>query len=95
MKLEGEVWAAKMLEMPESWDTCLGKLQTWCGNSPRLRNVLHSTKLKEVGAMKSTLMSDMEMQSFEFIQLVFSLWSSISLSAPFTPFWNGNIYLPL
>ena len=35
--------------------------------------MLQSTKLKGVGDLKSTLTSDMEMQSLEFAQLVFGL----------------------
>ena len=37
------------------------------------REVLQSTKLKGVGDLKNALTSDMEMQSLEFAQLVFSL----------------------
>ena len=39
----------KMLEMPEPWDTCPGKLLTGSGMSPREGIVLQSTKLKGVG----------------------------------------------
>ena len=39
----------------------------------RKKIVLHSTKLKEVGGLKSILTSDMEMQSLEFLYLTFSL----------------------
>jgi hypothetical protein len=35
--------------------------------------VLQSTKLKEVGDLKSVLTSDMEAESLEFAQLVFGL----------------------
>ena len=38
----------KMLEMPELWDTCQGKLLTGNGTSPRERSLLQSTKLKEL-----------------------------------------------
>lgn len=37
-----------MLEMPELWDKCGGKLSTGSGTSPRERIVLESTKLKGV-----------------------------------------------
>ena len=43
------------------------------GTSPRERSVLQSTKLKGVGDLRSILTSDMEMQSLEFAQPVFSL----------------------
>ena len=36
-------------------------------------NVLQSTKLEGCGDLKSILTSDMEMQSLEFAQMVFSL----------------------
>lgn len=49
-----------MMEMPESWDTCWGELLTGSGTSPRERSVLLSTKLKGVGALKSTLESVVE-----------------------------------
>lgn len=42
-------------------------------NSPKERSVLQSTKLTGVGDLKSVLTSDMEMQSLEFVQLIFSL----------------------
>lgn len=35
--------------------------------------MLQSTKLKGIGDLKSTLMSDMEIQSLEFVQLIFGL----------------------
>lgn len=62
-----------MLEMPEPWDTCQGKLLTGKGTSPRERSVLQSTKLKGVGDLKRVLTSDMELQSLELAQLVFCL----------------------
>jgi hypothetical protein len=44
------------------------------------------TKLKGAGDLMSTLISDMEMQSLEFTQLVsVLLWSSIPHYAPFLP----------
>ena len=55
-----------MLEMPESYDTCQGKLITGSGNSPRKRSVLQSIKLKGVGDMRSVLTSDVEMQNWSF-----------------------------
>jgi hypothetical protein len=58
-----------MLEMPEPWNTCQGKLLTGNGPSPGERSLLQSTKMKGVGDLKSTLTSDMEMQSLEFAQL--------------------------
>ena len=47
--------------------------------------MLQSTKLKEVGYLKSTLTSDMEMQSLEFAQLVFSL-ALVQYFLPMLPF---------
>ena len=58
-----------MLEMPELWETCR-ELPKDSGNSQREQSVLQSTKLKE---LKSASTSDMETQSLEFAQLVFSL----------------------
>lgn len=52
-----------MLETPESQNTCQGKLLA--GES-----MLRTTKLKEVGDLKSTLTSDRKMQSLECTQLV-------------------------
>lgn len=52
----------------------------------------------ELGDLKSALVSQMEMQNLEFIQLVFGLFfgSVFPHSAPFLLFWNGNVYfLPL
>ena len=43
------------------------------GTRPGERVVFQSTKMKEVGDLKSALTSDMEMQSLEFAQLVFGL----------------------
>jgi hypothetical protein len=59
--------------MPELWDTCQGELLTDSGTGPRERSVLQSTKLKGIRELKSALTSDMEMQSLEFTQMVFSL----------------------
>ena len=55
-----------MLEMPEPWNTCQGKLLTGSRTSPRERNVFQSTKLKGVGDLKSISTSDVEIQSLEF-----------------------------
>lgn len=49
------------------------KAATRSGNSPRERNILHSTKLKGFGDVKSTLTTDMEMQSLAFAQVIFTL----------------------
>ena len=62
-----------MLVMPKSWDNCRGKLLTGNGTSPRRRNMLESTKLNRIGDLKNILTSDMEIQSLEFAQQVFSL----------------------
>lgn len=62
-----------MLEMSESWETCQGKLHKGCGTSSGARSVLQSIKLKGVRDLKSTLTSDMEMQSLEFALLVLGL----------------------
>ena len=79
---------AKLLEMPESWDTSQGSLITRCGTRPRERSVLQSTNLKGVRELKSVLMSDVEVQSLKFTLLVFSLalveyFFSIFLPLPF------------
>lgn len=73
-----------MLEMPESWNTCRGKLLTGEGTSPRERSVLLSRKLNGVGDLKRALTPDLEMQSLESVQLVLDLiWPSIfSLCSP-------------
>jgi hypothetical protein len=42
-------------------------------NQSKEKRVLQSTKLKGVGDLKSTLTTDMEMQSWGFFQLVFGL----------------------
>ena len=55
-----------MLEMPESWDTYQGMLQTGCETSLKERSGLQSIEMKGVGGLKSLLTSDMEMQRLEF-----------------------------
>ena len=62
-----------MLQRPETWDTGQREMITGSGTIPRERSTLQSTKLKGAGKLKSTLKKDMEMQSLEFVQLVFSL----------------------
>ena len=75
----GLPWDPKMLEMPELWVTFQEKLLTMSKNSLSERSVLQSTKLKGVGDLKRTLISDMKIEILEFAQLVFVLiWSSIS-----------------
>ena len=49
-----------MLEMPELWYTCQGKLLTGNGTSLRERSLIQSTKVKGVGDLKSTLTLDMK-----------------------------------
>ena len=58
--------------------------------SPRERTVLQSAKIKRIGDLKSTLTSDMEMQSLEFSQLVFGL-ALVQYFLTMT-FWNGTVY---
>ena len=70
-----------MLEMLEPWDTC--------GGSLRGRNV--SIKLK-VGDPKSTLTSDMELQSLKFAGFPSCFGPVLSHSVPIPPFWNDNVY---
>ena len=67
-----------MFEMPEPLVICRGKQLTGSGTSPRERSLLQSTKLKGAGELKNTLISNMEMQSWEFASW-FSvlLWSSL------------------
>lgn len=55
----GLPWRPKMSEMPESWDTCQGKLLTGSGTSPGERSLLQ-LEPKGVRDLKSTLTSDME-----------------------------------
>ena len=82
-----------MLQMPELWDIYHRKLLTGSETSPRERSVLQSTKLKGAGDLKSTLTSDMEMQSLEFAQMLFSL----ALFGPdfltMLPFCGGPLFL--
>lgn len=49
-----------MLEMPEPWDTCRGKLLTGNGTNPREKSVLLSRKLNEAGDLKRALTPDLE-----------------------------------
>jgi hypothetical protein len=51
-----------MLEMTELWDTCQGELPSGCETSPKERD--------GAGDLKSTLTSDVEMQSLESALLV-------------------------
>lgn len=62
-----------MLEIPEPWYTYQGELLIRCRVSPIERGVLQLTNLEGVGYLKSTLTSDIEMQSLECALLVFSL----------------------
>jgi hypothetical protein len=62
----------KMLEPPESWDTCQVKLPTGRGASPRKRSMLQSTKLKGVRDLKRAV-RDMETQNLEITLLAFTL----------------------
>jgi hypothetical protein len=59
-----------MLEMPESWYICQGKLQTGYEISPRGRSMLQSTKMKRHRDLKSLLASDLKKKSLEFALLV-------------------------
>ena len=72
------------------WDICQGKLLTGCRTKPRERSLLQSTKMKGVGDLKSTLISEVEMQCLEFAQLVCGL-ASVQYFLTMT-FWNGNVY---
>lgn len=56
------------------------------GTSPRQRSVLLSTKLKEIGDLKSTLALNIDMQSLEFL-FCFSL-----VFPHYAPFQNDNDY---
>ena len=80
----------KMLEMPEPWDTCQGKLLTGGGTRSREGSLMQSSRVKGVRDMKSALTSNMKMQSLEFAQLAFGL----TLVQDFftKTFWNGNVY---
>lgn len=49
------------------------ELQAGYRTNPRDRSMLQSTKLEVVGDLKSTLISNMEMQNFEFPLLVLFL----------------------
>jgi hypothetical protein len=42
-----------MLEMPEPWDSCQGKLLTGRSIGPRETRLLQSTKMKGTGDLKS------------------------------------------
>jgi hypothetical protein len=55
-------------------------LLTESGTSPGKRSLFKSTKIKKgVGNLKTTLTSDMEMQSLEFAQLVSCLALGITV----------------
>lgn len=56
-----------MLDIPDSWDNCQGKLLIGSGTSSGLRHVLKSIRLKEVGVLNSALTSNMEMQRLKFV----------------------------
>ena len=62
-----------MLKMPESWDTCQGKLLVESGTSPRKGSILQSSKLEGVGDLKSASIADIEMQILDSAQLAFGL----------------------
>lgn len=85
------------LEMAEPWDTCQGKLQKGCGTSPKERTVFQSTKLEEMGYKKaSNKPFDTGHRDAEFGVHPPGFWSCFGLVlphyAPFSPFWNRNIY---
>lgn len=62
-----------MFEMPDLENTSQEELQTACEISPRNRSVLQSTNLNGIGDMKITLTPDMEIQSMEFVLLIFCI----------------------
>ena len=61
--VKGRPRDSKRLDMPDLWDTCLGKLLPGSAISLRERSVLQSRKLKGAGDVKSILISNTEMQS--------------------------------
>ena len=65
-------------------------MPTGSGKSSIERSVLQSTKMEEVGDLKSIFTLDMEMQSLEFAQLVFGL--ALVQYFPNMMFWNDNVY---
>lgn len=56
--------------------------------------MLYSIKLKGVGDIRSTLITNMEMQNLEYANLGFSLvlFQYFLNSVVFIPFWNDNVY---
>lgn len=62
-----------MLEIPESWDTCIGELLTGHRTSSREISVLQTIKMKGDENLKSVLTSDREIQSLDISKLVFGL----------------------
>ncbi|KAL6033305.1 hypothetical protein STEG23_014953, partial [Scotinomys teguina] len=77
-----------MLEMPELWDTLLKRAAN--GVEPaQERSVLQSTKLKEIGDLKSISTLDMEMQNLQFAQLAFGLaLVQYFLTLPLSPYFG-------
>lgn len=60
-----------MLEIPELWGTCQGKVLTGRGTSPRETSLWQSTNPEGVKGLKNTWMSDMEMHNLECASLQF------------------------
>ena len=96
MKLKPALpWKSQDVGHASARDTCSEKLLMENGTRPRQRSVLQPTKLNGVRDLKSILTSDMEMQTLEFAQLVFSscFGPVFPHYAPFPIFWNKNLYL--
>ena len=81
-----------MWQIPEQWHTWRGELLTGSRTSPQEVSVLQSTKMKGVGKHKGALTSDMEMQSLEFAQMVFSLVSIQYFLTLLVPPTFGMVY---
>lgn len=79
--------------MPDSWDICQGKLLTGSGIRSQERKEFQSMKVKEVGYLKNSLTSDMNIV-FGVFSAGFQLCSGIDFlyCTPFPKFWNSNKY---
>lgn len=83
-----------MLKLLDFWDTNLGKLLIGSKSIPRQRSMLESKKMEGVEDLRSTLTSDLEIQSGVCtIRFQYFFGTIFPHYANFIPFWNGNMYL--
>jgi hypothetical protein len=80
---------SKMLEMPEPWDSCQGKMLIGTGTSPGERSLLQSKKMKELEIWRVLYI---RYGNIEFGVWPAAFWSCLVQYFFTMTFWNGNAY---